>query len=232
MSGPGRHDYGSDIYTEAEGDDDTLANLGPLRPLAGIWTSVEGVDVHPVGAGSDISGTVVEGSEHNTFVERYELQPIDPQTNGPQLLYGLRYHTHIVKPGEIETFHDQIGYWLWEPAARTVLHTLAIPRGQVLLAAGPAEPDATEFEVSATLGSETYGILSNPFLQEAFHTVSFRMRVIVNDDGTWSYEEHTQLRIPERPDLVDHVDHNTLRRIGEPVPNPLAAHAAAGDDRP
>jgi hypothetical protein len=86
--------------------------------------------------------------------------------------------------------------------------------------------------VSATLGSETYGILSNPFLQEAFHTVSFRMRVIVNDDGTWSYEEHTQLRIPERPDLVDHVDHNTLRRIGEPVPNPLAAHAAAGDDRP
>ncbi len=26
------HDYGSDIYTEADGDDDTLANLGPLRP--------------------------------------------------------------------------------------------------------------------------------------------------------------------------------------------------------
>ena len=82
------------------------------------------------------------------------MQPIDPQTNGPQLFYGLRYHTHIVKPGEVETFHDQVGYWLWEPAARTVIHTLAIPRGQVLLAAGTAEPDATEFVVSAALGSE------------------------------------------------------------------------------
>jgi hypothetical protein len=28
---------------------------------------------------------------------------IDPQASGPQLFYGLRYHTHIVKPGEIET---------------------------------------------------------------------------------------------------------------------------------
>jgi hypothetical protein len=221
------HDYGSDIYTEADGDDDTLANLGPLRPLAGIWTSSAGADVHPVGPGSDVTGPVVDGSEHNAFVERYELQPIDPQTNGPQLFYGLRYHTHIVKPGEVETFHDQVGYWLWEPAARTVLHTLAIPRGQVLLAAGAADPHATEFEVTATLGSDVYGILSNPFLNAAFRTVSFRIRVTVHDDGTWSYEEHTQLRMPDREELVDHVDRNTLRRVGEPTPNPVAAQQSS-----
>jgi hypothetical protein len=219
------HDYGSDIYTEAEGSDDTLANLGPLGPLAGIWTSANGVDVHPVGAGSDIKGRVVDNDEHNVFIERYELQPIDPQTNGPQLFYGLRYHTHIVRPGEVETFHDQVGYWLWEPAARTVIHTLAIPRGQVLKAVGTAEPDATEFEVSATLGSEFNGILSNPFLDRAFHTVSFRVRITVHDDGTWSYEEHTEMRVPERDGLVDHVDRNTLTRIGAPTPNPLAASA-------
>lgn len=29
--------YGDDIYTEAEGDDDTLANLGPLAKMAGSW---------------------------------------------------------------------------------------------------------------------------------------------------------------------------------------------------
>jgi len=216
------HDYGSDIYTEANGGDDTLANLGPLRPMAGVWTSADGADVHPVGPGSDITGPVIDSDEHNTFVERYELQPIDPQTNGPQLFYGLRYHTHIVKQGEVETFHDQVGYWLWEPAARTVLHTLAIPRGQVLLAAGVADPDATEFEVSATLGSGVYGILSNPFLDRAFQTVSFRVHVTAHPDGTWSYEEHTALRIPNRQGLVDHVDRNTLRRIAEPTPNPLA----------
>jgi hypothetical protein len=218
----GTHDYGSDIYTEADSDGDTLANLGPLRPLAGIWTSTEGADVHPVGPGSDVTGPVVNSDEHNAFVERYELHPIDPQTNGPQLFYGLRYHTHIVKPGEVETFHDQVGYWLWEPNAHTVVHTLAIPRGQVLMAAGTAEPDATTFEVSATLGSEVYGILSNPFLDRAFHTVSFHMRVTVNSDGTWSYEEHSEMRVRGRDDLVDHVDRNTLTRIGEPTPNPVA----------
>ena len=191
--------------------------------MAGIWTSATGADVHPVGPGSDITGQVIDRDEHNDFVERYELQPIDPQTNGPQLFYGLRYHTHIVKPGEVETFHDQVGYWLWEPAARTVLLTIAIPRGQVALAAGTAAPDAGEFEVSAALGSEVYGILSNPFLDRAFQTVGFRMHVTVNDDGTWSYEEHTQIRIPDREALVDHVDRNTLKRIGEPTPNPKAA---------
>ena len=110
--------YGTDIYTEPDADPDTLANLGPLRGLAGIWESAAGGDDHPVGPGSDIDGPVVDGGLHNVFVERYELQPIDPQTNGPQLFYGLRYHIHIVKPGEVETFHDQVGYWLWEPAAQ------------------------------------------------------------------------------------------------------------------
>jgi hypothetical protein len=219
----GIHDYGSDIYTEAARNDDTLANLGPLRRLAGIWTSAAGADVHPVGPGSDVSGPVINDDEHNAFVERYELQPIDPQTNGPQLFYGLRYHTHIVKPGEVETFHDQVGYWLWEPAARTVLLLLAIPRGQVLMAAGTADSEATEFEVSAALGSEVYGIVSNPFLDRMFRTISFRMSVAVSDDGTWSYEEHTQMRIPDRETPVDHVDRNTLKRIGAPLPNPRAS---------
>jgi hypothetical protein len=215
-------DYGKDIYTEAVGDDDTLANLGPLRPLAGFWTSDTGADVHPVGPGSDVTGTVIDNDEHNEFVERYELQAIDPQTNGPQLFYGLRYHTHIVKPGEVETFHDQVGYWLWEPAARLVVLSLAIPRAQVALAAGHAEPDATEFEVRATRGTETYGILSNPFLDQAFQTVSFRMTITVRDDGSWSYEQHTEMRIPDREGLVDHVDRNTLTRVAQPTPNPLA----------
>jgi hypothetical protein len=215
MSWTGVEPYGSDLYTEPDGDPDTLANLGPLAAMAGIWEGTSGADAHPA----------LGGTERNTFAEHYELQPIDRQTNGPQLFYGLRYHTHIVKPDEVETFHDQVGYWLWEPAARTVLHTLAIPRGQVLLAAGHAEPDAKEFEVTAALGSEVYGIASNPFLDRAFRTVSFRLRVTINDNGTWSYEEHTSIRMPDREGLVDHIDRNTLRRIREPRPNPLAAAA-------
>ena len=32
---------------------------------------------------------------------------MDPQTNGPQLLYGLRYFTHIVREQKPATFHEQ-----------------------------------------------------------------------------------------------------------------------------
>lgn len=212
--------YGSDIYTEAEGDSDTLAELGPLRPMAGRWEGPRGADDHPVAA----------GTETNDFVEHYDLEPIDRQTNGPQIFYGLRYHTHIVKPGEIETFHDQVGYWLWEPALQTVVFTLAIPRGQVLLAGGTAEPDATEFEVTAALGSPIYGIASNPFLDRAFRTTSFRMTVTINDDGTWSYDEEALLVLPDRPDAYRHTDRNTLTRVGPPALNPLASsRLKAGD---
>src|SRR5258708_11172393 len=107
--------------------------------MAGVWGTDLGTDEHPV----------AEGTEENKYVERIELQPIDPQTNGPQLFYGLRYHTHIVKPGEVETFHDQVGYCLWEPATKTIIMTLSIPRAQVPLAGRTAEPDENEFELRA-----------------------------------------------------------------------------------
>ena len=112
-------DFPADIYTEPDADGDTLKNLGPLTGMAGIWTSARGEDVHPTAG----------GPEQQIFIERYELEPIDPQTNGPQLLYGLRYHTHIVKPDSVEMFHDQVGYWLWEPAARAVTTPMATVLG-------------------------------------------------------------------------------------------------------
>jgi hypothetical protein len=213
--------YGPDIYTEPDGDPDTLANLGPLRPMAGVWEGIRGSDQHPV----------AEGTGKDAFVEHYELQPIDRQTNGPQLFYGLRYHTHLTKPGDAETFHDQVGYWLYEPAVQAVTLTLGIPRGQVLLASGAASPDATEFELTATVGSEVHGILSNPFLDEAFRTLSYRVHVTINGDGTWSYEEEGVLQIPGRDELFSHIDRNTLTRIGPPELNPLAAAQASAVDR-
>src|SRR5579862_2827584 len=87
-----------DIFTEPDNvDPDTLANLGPLRRLAGIWEGTKGVDLNPK----------AEGPQRKEFIERIELQPIDFQLNGPQLFYGLRYHTHILATDEDTTFHDQ-----------------------------------------------------------------------------------------------------------------------------
>ncbi len=203
--------YPSDIFTEPERDPDTLANLGPLAPLAGVWAGMAGVDVHPA----------ADGSETDAYVERYELEPIDPQTNGPQLYYGLRYHVHITKPNEVETFHDQVGYWLWEPATSTVVQTIAIPRGQVAMLSGHAAPGATTFDVHATVGSETFGICSNPFLDHAFRTVEVHVRVTVHPDGTWSYDEDTVMEVQGRDELFHHTDRHTLARILAPTPNPL-----------
>jgi hypothetical protein len=160
------------------------------------------------------------------YVERYELQPIDPQTNGPQLFYGLRYHTHIVKPGEVETFHDQIGYWLWEPSAKNLYFTLAIPRGQVALAIGSAEPDATSFEVHSQRDDPHCGIVTSPFLDYAFRTQSFHMTVTVASPDEWSYEQDTVLEVSGRDAPFHHTDRNTLTRVGPPVPNPMAAAQA------
>ena len=205
-------DFPTDIYTEPEPDGDTLANLGPLTALAGIWTSADGLDVNPK----------PEGPQEEAFVEHVELQPMDAQTNGPQLFYGLRYHTHIVKPGKVETFHDQVGYWLWEPATGTVIQTLAIPRGQTAMAVGHAAADAKSFRLEAVRGAETNGILSNPFLEYAFKTVSYTITVSIHDDGTWSYEQDTVLIIPGQAEPFHHTDRNRLRKIAEPTPNPTA----------
>ncbi len=206
-------EFSEDIYTEpSDVDVDTLSNLGPLRAMAGVWQGQRGLDVKPK----------ADGAKKQSYVERYELQPIDPQTNGPQLLYGLRYHTHVVKPGEVKTYHDQVGYWLWEPATNTVIHTLTIPRGQIVMACGMASAHATEFELVASAGASNFGILSAPFLDHAFKTIEFRIKVSLHADGTWSYEEDTVLLIRGDPQPFHHRDRNTLLRLEEPAPNPLA----------
>jgi hypothetical protein len=205
--------FPDDIYTEPSGVDvDTLKNLGPLRGMAGIWRGRRGLDVNPK----------PEGPRKQVFIENIALQPIDPQTNGPQLYYGLRYHTHITKPDDVETYHDQVGYWLWEPATNTVIHTLTIPRAQIVMTVGQARADAKEFEVVARSDSENFGIRSAPFLDYAFKTIEFRLKVTINLDGTWSYEEDTIMMVRGKSDPFHHTDRNTLTKIEEPTPNPLA----------
>lgn len=199
-----------DIWTEPDGDPDTLAQLGPLRGLAGSWQGAAGDDVHPVET----------GREEQAFLETYVAQPIDFQTNGSQLLYGLRYHQNVLRTAVPETFHDQVGYWLWEPASSTVYLSLTIPRGQAVLAQGSAEPDATSFTVTAQRGSTTAGIVSNPFLDEHYRTEAFAITVTVLDDDSWSYEQTTTLHVPGR-DPFSHTDRSVLRRTGQAPPNHL-----------
>ena len=59
--------YPDDIYTEAETDPNTLANLGPLARLAGVWEGKRGVDINPK----------AEGPEKDPYIEHYEAHPTD-----------------------------------------------------------------------------------------------------------------------------------------------------------
>ena len=58
--------FPTDIYTEPEPEVDTLANLGPLAAMAGLWVGERGLDVNPKAA----------GPEQAAFIEHYELQPL------------------------------------------------------------------------------------------------------------------------------------------------------------
>lgn len=205
-------DIPADIFTEPEKAVETLASLGPLKRLAGIWEGKRGHDISPKG----------EGPEHREFSERIVMQPIDAQPNGPQLFYGLRYHIHINTPEEQITFHDQVGYWLWEPATGLILQTVAIPRGQVAIAAGRAEPDATKLSLKAERGQTEYGICSTTFLELAFRTDSYSIEVDFHSDGSWSYVLNTVLQVRGQPEPFLHRDENHLVKIAEPDPNPWA----------
>ncbi|WP_447930407.1 FABP family protein [Sphingopyxis fribergensis] len=202
-----------DIFTEPEDvDPETLANLGPLARLAGIWEGERGVDVNPK----------ADGPETRRYYERIEMQPIDPQANGPQLFYGLRYHQHVNTREEDISFHDQVGYWLYEAATGLILQTLAIPRGQIAIASGHAEPGAKRLVVKAERGQTEYGICSTTFLDLAFRTDSYELTVDFHDDGSWSYVSDTMLMVRGRDELFRHRDHNRLTKIAEADLNPWA----------
>jgi hypothetical protein len=215
--------FPADIFTEPRSiDPDTLRNLGPLRRLAGGWQASKGIDVNPK------SG----GPERRAFIEHVDFVPIDPQTNGPQLLYGLSYHIHINTAEEAITFHDQTGYWLWEPATGLVLQTLAIPRGQVALASGKADPEADRLVLTAERGQTRDGICSTAFLEYAFRTDHYRIEIRFNADGSWTYDIETVLTVRGQDAPFTHRDRNTLRRVSEPAPNPLMQRLAAKHAEP
>lgn len=206
--------FPDDIFTEPEPDHDTLAHLGPLAPLAGSWSGEHGVDVHPA----------ADGTETDGYTETWVLDPIDAQTNGPQLLYGLRYHQRVVKKGGAETFHDQVGYLLWEPERGRVLMTLAIPRGQVAMAVGDVAPDATGFTLVASEADRNAGISSNDFLDFSFRTTAWTVTIEIEGDDAWSYRQTTMLDVRGRGSFA-HTDTGALVRTAPPTPNPLAAQA-------
>jgi len=185
--------------------DENIRMLGPLGPLAGVWQGDRGMDVAP---------SPDRGVEQNAYRERLVLEPIGRVENHEQVLYGLRYATTAWRIGEADAFHEEVGYWLWDADRRQAMRTFLVPRGVSVLAGGSVEPDAASFVLRAELGSPTYGICANPFLDAEFKVVRYEVAIRVEAPDRFSYEEDTQLRLAGHEDVFHHTDRNTLTRVG------------------
>ena len=178
---------------------------GPLAGLIGTWEGASGADVSFHNEEGKIGDTA--------FFERTTVKPFGPVANGKQELYGLDYRTAAWRKGEENDnpFHTEVGYWLWDAEAQQVLRCFMVPRGSVLIAGGSSTADAKELVMKSELGSQTYGILSNLYLDQNAKTLSFECTIKVDGD-TFSYDETTVYEHYLNKEPVIHTDRNTLKR--------------------
>lgn len=183
--------------------EEMINNLGPLAPLVGTWQGDQGVDVSRIKSKETVT----------KYREKIIFEPLGPVNNGPQELYGLRYSMTAWRLGEENGFHEELGYWLWDEGQKQVLRCFMVPRGVLINAGGDAEVDSKSFHLEAEVGSETYGILSNKYLDKTYKTKKYVLDVILHDDGKFSYKEDTQLWIPINEAIFHHTDENILEKI-------------------
>jgi hypothetical protein len=179
-------------------------DYGPLHCLIGNWQGDQGMDVAPE----------PDDDESTPYFETIVFEAAGDVTNAEiQTLSIVRYHRVVTRKSNNQVFHDQIGYWLWDPSTETVMQTLTIPRAVTLLAGGKASvtEESTVLEVSAADGDSSWGIAQSPFMQENARTVGFQHRIEISGDQL-NYSETTLLDIYGKTNHK-HTDENTLQRL-------------------
>lgn len=190
-----------------------LAAFGPLAQLFGVWEGNQGKDISP--GEPDIHET---HTEHN-FKERWDVSPVTPHTENHHqklkqavfLIDAWRGTPSTAGKNAGQPFHGEKGFMIWDKDSGMLLNSFAVPRGIVINAGCTIAPDATEFELVADAGSDTFGIAQSPFLMENFKVVRVTRKIRINGDGTLDYEQNTLLDIKGRG-LMDHIDTNHMVR--------------------
>jgi hypothetical protein len=184
-----------------------MSEWGPLEALIGEWEGEGGLDRAYSHAKAEVLDT--------PYTEKVTMKPFGPVDNGRQRLYGLDYRSAMWRGDEQDPFHTEVGYWLWDVAAGEVLRGFVVPRGITVLAGGTGiAADATSYRLTAKLGDPRYGIAENTYLGTNASSTAYEVDITVNDDGTWSYAEHTWLAMREFDEIFDHSDSNTLHKVG------------------
>lgn len=176
---------------------------GPLAGLIGNWEGDKGMDVAPD----------PNGSEQNPYYETITFQAVGGVTNAEaQHLLALHYRQIVRRKADDQIFHDETGYWMWDAQAQTVMHSLAIPRGVLVLAGGSYQSSSGSageiiLDVVAKLGDPSWTIIQSPFMLEKAKTVEFRHKVTLSK-GRLVYFETTIIDIYGK--IFEHTDQNEL----------------------
>ena len=176
-------------------------NYGPLAALIGVWQGDKGMDVSPSPKGSD----------DTPYHETLTFSAIGDVGNAQkQTLSVLRYHQVVQRKANDEVFHDEIGYWMFDPKTEVIMHSLTIPRGVCVLAGGKSratENGGVVLEVAASVDDKDWQIVQSPFMRDNARTTEFRHKITV-ENGKLSYSETMILDIYGK--TFDHTDENEL----------------------
>lgn len=184
-----------------------MSELGPLEPLAGEWEGNVGVDLSYHNKEDETAET--------GYFEKAWFRPIPVVESGKQALYGLNYKMTAWRHGEeeMDPFHDEVGYILWDATDGQVMRCFAVPRGIAILAGGDAQPGDRSLTFSSEPGSPNYGLLQNKYLSQRAASGSFVSTFMFNDDGTLSYTSDLVLKLAATGAEMHHTDRNTLKKV-------------------
>ncbi|MGB0454723.1 MAG: heme-binding beta-barrel domain-containing protein [Bacteriovoracaceae bacterium] len=180
------------------------SKYGPLRYLIGNWSS-KGFD------GENRAPDPSRQVENTKFRQEMIFEPIGDVKNHEQLLYALRYNTKAWEEGnDDEPFHEEVGYFIWDSENQQIMKSFIVPRGISVNAGGTTTQDSKELTFKAELGSNTYGICSNKFLDSEFQTLSYEVKFEILNKNTIQYDENTRIKIKGQEKIFDHTEKNTL----------------------
>lgn len=179
-------------------------DYGPLARLVGNWQGSMGTDIAPE----------PDGTENNPYYETIEFSACGDVSNAERQKLAILHYREIVKrKSNDEVFHDQVGYWLWDADAKTVMHTFTIPRAVAIVAGGSFEGDASEetiqLELAAACDNHDYGITQSPFMRDNAKTTAFSQTLTITNDSL-KYRQSTIVDIYGK--TFDHTDTNILKK--------------------
>lgn len=179
--------------------------FGPLAGLVGTWQGAAGVNVSYDYAKKE----VIE----ETYTEEMTFDIVGDVDNGPQKIWVLNYITAAKRTGSDDVFHTELGFWGWDPARGEIMRCFMVPRMSTILAGGTAKAGDTSFSLSAKIGAEDWGVLSNPYLIANAKCTRYESSYTIDGD-TFSYEENTVMDMAAMGgQSMDHTDKNTLTRV-------------------